>query len=729
MSPAARPIRHALCIVPPYQANGGPPAGPAALLAYLRAAGLDGVDFLDLRLTVPDAYAPTHAPVGAFGETFVTDVPDLPLVLRVLRAHDERKPGPLIGELDELFTRYCVERGINPTYLHRYLIGVDRFLDQAFARLPALKLVGFSTWTSNFLTTLIAASHLKRRPSPPLVVAGGPQVTQSNCSARLALESGLVDHVVLGEGEETFVDLYRAFLEGGRPGAIPGTATLDGETGKITRTDRKLLRMSALPTPDFSAMPLGLYGFPRKLPLQMSRGCTDKCTFCSEWSFWRHYRPDSVERVVAQVEELVRRYGMQHLEFTDSLLNAHQGKLRAFAESLLDRGISLRWGGLMRAQMDAETAKVLRRAGLSIAFVGIESMSDETLAAMNKRRTEADNVRALEALLDAGIFVRAGLIPGFPGDSRARFIKTIEVIARLQRRYPKLLELNVDAFVVNPGSPLFDDLGAHGLVGERWAPEYLAIAPRYLAATSEVLCSVSGPNQGLDRLGALQIVRTLTDTPDRVRFGHSLFDAEETLTEDVVTFGRIAPGWFLGRTKGLDARIRGMLFTDAEREQHTRISAEVASGHRDQSALRRLLSAVDRRHLLGAARRSDRVERAVYCEDFARATSLWLPAQVIAREEGDTGLRLVNVSNAATLVVPRAARRWVVELASRPRSRATMDALAQELGFDADEWRAQTALMAEVGILQIVSAAPERSSAPARHDETSARRLPLLRST
>ena len=41
-------------------------------------------------------------------------------------------------------------------------------------------------------------------------------------------------------------------------------------------------------------------------------------------------------------------------------------------------------------------------------------MSDETLALMNKRRTEADNFKALEAILDAGIFVRAGLIPGFP---------------------------------------------------------------------------------------------------------------------------------------------------------------------------------------------------------------------------------------------------------------------------------------------------------------------------
>jgi hypothetical protein len=45
----------------------------------------------------------------------------------------------------------------------------------------------------------------------------------------------------------------------------------------------------------------------RTLPFQLSRGCTDKCTFCSEWSFWRHYRRDTVLHIVDQVEELIAR--------------------------------------------------------------------------------------------------------------------------------------------------------------------------------------------------------------------------------------------------------------------------------------------------------------------------------------------------------------------------------------------------------------------------------------
>ena len=159
--------------------------------------------------------------------------------------------------------------------------------------------------------------------------------------------------------------------------------------------------------------------------------------------------------IVDQVEEMISRYGMQQMEFTDSLLNANLAQLTLFAEELLAREITVTWSGLMRAKMDRETATLLKRSGFTMTFVGIESMSDETLALMNKRRTEADNFKALEAILDAGIFVRAGLIPGFPGDTRDRFMKTIQAISALQSRYPRLLQLNVDPFVVNPGSPIF----------------------------------------------------------------------------------------------------------------------------------------------------------------------------------------------------------------------------------------------------------------------------------
>jgi hypothetical protein len=80
-----------LCIVPPYVAP-VPPLGAASLLGYLKAHGCYDFDFLDLRHYSSHAYAPTYRPSGVFGETYVIDVPDLPLVLRLLQAFDEGRP-------------------------------------------------------------------------------------------------------------------------------------------------------------------------------------------------------------------------------------------------------------------------------------------------------------------------------------------------------------------------------------------------------------------------------------------------------------------------------------------------------------------------------------------------------------------------------------------------------------------------------------------------------------
>jgi radical SAM superfamily enzyme YgiQ (UPF0313 family) len=408
---------------------GAPPLAPATLLSYLNSHGCDAFDFLDLRLWSPNAYAPTYRPLGVFGETYVIDVPDLPLVLKLL--HNFSRSQELPPSIDELFERYCLERGISAQFLYRYLQSMDCLIKSLFSQIGQLHFVGFTVWSSNLLTTLMAAGHLKRRPDPPLIVFGGPQVTESQASAKLALRSGLADLVAVGEGEETLLQIFNAFRqEHGMPSnLIPGTMRFNASTQEFEKSERPLLRLANLPLPAFDQMPLPSYWSKdhklRTVTFEFSRGCTDKCTFCSEWVFWKRMRLGDLQNTVDGIEEMARRFNAERIWFMDSLLNAKLDPLRELAEEILRRNISIQWGGFMRAQMDLETAKLLKRAGCNFVFVGVESLSDETLALMNKRRTEADNIGALRAFLDAGLrHVVAGFIPGFPGDTRERFLST-----------------------------------------------------------------------------------------------------------------------------------------------------------------------------------------------------------------------------------------------------------------------------------------------------------------
>src|SRR5262249_55066962 len=141
--------RALLCICPPYPMV-TPPAGAAALLGYLKAHGISDFGFLDLRLGTPSCYEATYSSTGVFGESFVTDVPDLPLVLQLLSAADSNRAYQIV--MDDLIERYCLERGISPNYLVSYLNALNGYYESAFAEYAGIDFIGFSVWTSNLLS-------------------------------------------------------------------------------------------------------------------------------------------------------------------------------------------------------------------------------------------------------------------------------------------------------------------------------------------------------------------------------------------------------------------------------------------------------------------------------------------------------------------------------------------------------------------------------------------------
>jgi hypothetical protein len=559
-----------LCVVPPYTL--GPPAGIAYMLGYAKQQGCHDFGFLDLRLGIPNAHAPTFSHTGVFGESYVMDVPDLPLVLSLVQAVEtgaELTSGfPLVME------QYCRERGISAAYLQDYLTCLDQYFAAIAEGLSGVRFVGCSVWTSNFLTTLLFAAHLKRLHRPPVIVAGGPQLTESKSSAAIALRSRLLDSVVTGEGETALLDLYTQVKADGTISSdpLPGTITL-GDRDEILRgPKRPLLPNNEIPLPSFEEMPLLAYqgaGRLRTVPFHLSRGCTDKCTFCSEWVFWERFRPGNALNTVEGGQELVDRYGVEYLAFTDSLLNGHPGRLRTFAEGMLQHGSRVKWGGFMRAEMDDETAALLQRAGCDTVFIGIESLSDETLELMNKRRTEPQNIRALRAFLGAGINVIAGCIPGFPGDPREAFLHTAEKLGALQHEYRGQLRVNVEPFIVSPGQPLFSKLDEVGLVGVPWDEEILQLAPRYRDVTDSMFCTVKGSNQGVERTGRLRIAEALESKEYSTRTDPFFYKGEEQLGRSSFEFQHLTAGWFMARLKGPASWIYSLIINEREQIEMT----------------------------------------------------------------------------------------------------------------------------------------------------------------
>lgn len=699
-----------LCVAPPYGDRA--PAGTAYLLGYLKANGCHDFDFLDLRLGAPFDFTPTYRTTGTFGESYVLDIPDLPLVLMLLDAFE--KGTSLVPEQTPLFERYCIERGISPQYLQSYLHGLDRYFDAAFRQIPRIDFIGFSTWTPNFLATLLAAAHLKRRPHPPVIIAGGPQVTSSRASAALGLRSGLFDVVALSEGEATLLEVYSEFKRTGAvSSAMPGTATLDPSTGEVIRQERKLLRLDSLPLPSFEEMPLQAYqvedGY-RAVPYQLSRGCTDKCSFCSERVFWRTFRSDAPDHVVDQILELKQRYDANLIDFCDSLLNGVQRRLMGFVDQLLSRSVQVEWTGFMRAQMNREEAQLLARAGCTGVFIGIESFSDATLELMNKRRTEADNIQAATAFLDAGIHVTAGFIPGFPRDTRHGFLHSVAVLRDLQQRYPGRLELHEEPFTVMAGAPIYNNLSEMGLSPKMWAEEYLAIAPRYRDLGAEVLCEVVGDNQGLERIGRTTIVGAVkTDLPEKTRFDEG---SDEELPSHAFEFEHICDGWYSAEKKSPAGHRYCLLVNDAERERLLELQEDHFPLDDGSEEVAKALGRLETAHVVPPSRAVPRIVRSLYRRREIDRCTFTVAAHVVARDMGWKGKHRMLVFDTVTrrhFKRRKQEAKLLSALFEQPRALSDLAPMAASLGLPGKiDWlRARIDDLKESGIVVVTDVAPE----------------------
>lgn len=675
-----------LSIVPPYMTMNAPPAGAAALLGHLKREGLD-FGFLDLRLSAPSVPSPTYDPVGMFGENFVMDIPDLPLALAIIAGFDDGQDGLFTAFDAPWFRTYCMERGLRHYRLRAYLKGIHDLAEDAFRSAKNVEFIGFSTWSSNLVTTLITCARLKRRAAPPFIVLGGPQVTESRASAMLALRSGLVDAVILGEGEAALADLYRAWEAGTLQDGVPGVLLRQPDGEVRDGGPRRMMHLKQMALADYHEMALPDYDNHHsalRLPFQLSRGCTDKCTFCSEWVFWKHFRLDTVDHAVEHIEHLMTEYGIRDFHFTDSLINGHMRRLRQFAENVIERGLDISWGGFMRADMDDETAALLKKAGLAYAFIGVESLSDETLELMNKRRTENDNARAIRAFLDAGVEVQVGIIPGFPGDTRARFIRSLETLDDIYGEYGDIFDYTSEPFILSPAQPIYQNLDEVGVTLGFWDDEILGLAPRYRDITENVACTVSGSNQGIERVGQLRLLKIMSE---KQLNGSGINRPDEAVLDGVVF--RNADGFAVAQLTNR-GRLESVLIPASERRKCTRMAraARHFAAACEDPAFMAYWAGLQAQQLWPS-------DRPIYPDQGAAAPRAvghyYIPHHVVARPQpgqGASGIVLFNGVSQVSDTLPAALAPVLQWLARRPRRTVDLHRELATVVHSADEaWK------------------------------------------
>jgi radical SAM superfamily enzyme YgiQ (UPF0313 family) len=295
-----------------------------------------------------------------------------------------------------------------------------------------------------------------------------------------ALETGLIDVVVHGEGERTVVELLHALRSGARSdlSRVAGISYQSDATVVRTSPRQLISDLDCLPFPAYDLLPVDRYGaasrnHPGLAAIELSRGCYSSCDFCVLWRQMGRFvgnqvvpclRTKSAARLLEEIRVLVKHHGRRYLGWVDPCFDAHPHVPGELAELMLREGLRLGQSAWVRADAivrDAASGALAScvQAGLNELYLGIERPSEADLRALGKTMS-LDHARAAMRILQHDfpeVCAIGSFIYGLPGDTPA----TVRAIHRFA------IELGLDQFFFIPLTPLPGTIYWHP---ELWDP-------------------------------------------------------------------------------------------------------------------------------------------------------------------------------------------------------------------------------------------------------------------
>lgn len=170
------------------------------------------------------------------------------------------------------------------------------------------------------------------------------------------------------------------------------------------------------------------------MPIMTSRGCPFKCTFCaSHAAHGRDMRYHSLQRVMDDIELMVKKYGIDGVVIQDDHFMAGKHRPYSIVQKIGDLGLGMYFqNALAIYALDLDFLKLLKNSGVDSLVLPIESGSNRVLKELMKKPLRLDIVpRVLKDCREAGIFTDCNIIIGMPGETREdisgsiSFLKTI----------------------------------------------------------------------------------------------------------------------------------------------------------------------------------------------------------------------------------------------------------------------------------------------------------------
>jgi radical SAM superfamily enzyme YgiQ (UPF0313 family) len=343
----------------------------------------------------------------------------------------------------------------------------------------------------------------ERHPDVPIVWGG----VHASLMPQQTLSHPLVDIVVVGEGEETFLELVKA-LESGTPLSRVAGIWFKDDGGNFETPDRdRDGEASILPVLgsesdsscagatvesngyrwtgerpfvnldeqaplayhliDMNRYRRRLFGIDH-ISFNSSRGCTFRCNFC--WDpvmHKRRWRAMTPETVLDQLQRIITDHGIRGFLFTDDHFFIDMKRARAILEAIVRADLDISISKLqIRAdticKMDEDFLDLLVRAKVKRLTVGVESGSQRLLDLIKKDVTVEQVVEANRKLKPYPIVPIYLFMMGMPSETPTELEESIRLAVQLTDENPRAVK-TFNIYTPYPGTQLYDVCVESGL--------------------------------------------------------------------------------------------------------------------------------------------------------------------------------------------------------------------------------------------------------------------------
>lgn len=331
---------------------------------------------------------------------------------------------------------------------------------------------GFSLFHTNADRVLKLSSLLKERNVNCRVFLGGHLATDT--AEYLLNDFKSIDFIVLGHGENPLLSIIRAIECGEDISEIPSVATRKRPTGIVPAH----INICDVPWPsrDYIKEGKANYWFTR---LNASRGCCGNCTFCSNNSFLntsalKQWQGRDIDDVFNEIIAIYEEYGIRCFVFNDASFEdpGKLGKQRIekLCNLLIEYPVKFGLWCFLRAESfnkdDIPLIKLMRKAGFTQVFIGVEAANEFDLKLYNKRSTVNDNERAIKLFRENDIEVIIGFI----------IFNSFSSMHSLRANYEFLRDFNayhithyINELEVRYNTPIYHHLKKQKLLGDNYS--------------------------------------------------------------------------------------------------------------------------------------------------------------------------------------------------------------------------------------------------------------------